>query len=64
MSNDEDNKANYDRFLLALDTWAANSHVASVTCDKCHSVIRFRQEDATTWHDCDCGKFNGVLRGL
>ena len=64
MSNDDARKANVDHFLLALDTWAANDRVASITCDQCSSIIRFRQEDATTWHECDCGKFNGVLRGL
>lgn len=53
-----------DRFLLALDTWAENGRVASVTCDQCNHIIRFRQEGTATWHECDCGKFSGVLRGL
>lgn len=56
-------KPDLDRFLTALDVWA-ESGVASVACDKCGSPISFRREGQTTWHDCECGKFRGVLRGL
>lgn len=51
------------RFMAALEEYWRTGQT-SVTCDKCGSLIRFHREGSATTHECDCGKFNGTLRGL
>lgn len=52
-----------ERFMAAMEEFARTGET-SVTCDKCLSAIRFKPEESITRHDCDCGKFKGVLKGL
>ncbi len=38
--------------------------ICSVQCNVCHSVIKFEKKNTAILHKCDCGKFNGSLKGL
>ncbi len=57
------NKDDRDRFMQALEA-RQRPGAAPVCCDVCETPIRFRDQGAATIHECDCGKFNGSLRGL
>jgi hypothetical protein len=61
--SEADKKVAYERFLLAMDAWAKDG-AASVTCDSCGAVIAFEQKGTATFHSCECGKFDGVMRGI
>lgn len=50
-------------FISAMDEFNTVG-VCSVKCNECGSVIRFERCQTTIFHECDCGKFNGSLRGL
>jgi hypothetical protein len=56
-------RADRDLFLKALEDFG-NNGLNKVECDICHAAIRFQKSGSATRHECDCGKFNGVLRGL
>ena len=57
------NEQDRHRFIEALDQYRRTGQ-SDVTCDNCGSVIRFQDVGSATKHECDCGKFTGVLRGL
>lgn len=50
-------------FISAIDEFNKTGN-SSVKCNVCHSVIRFERRDSAVVHYCDCGKFNGSLRGF
>lgn len=50
-------------FLCALSEFRKTGS-NSVICDVCKVPIRFTDAGNATKHECDCGKFNGTLRGL
>lgn len=56
-------KGDRDIFLKALEEFRENGR-SNVSCDVCGAPIRFQDIGSATKHECDCGKFNGVLRGL
>ncbi|NHZ90471.1 hypothetical protein F2P45_15800 [Massilia sp. CCM 8733] len=36
----------------------------TISCDTCHAAIRFHERGTVLFHECDCGRFTGTLRGL
>lgn len=50
-------------FMRALDQFGCTG-TSCVSCDACGSLIRFEVIESVTRHECDCGKFTGVLRGF
>jgi hypothetical protein len=50
-------------FMQALESfWKMGE--SEVQCDVCSAPIRFERVGSAIRHSCDCGKFNGSLRGL
>ena len=50
--------------MTAIERFMATG-TCEVICDLCLSPIRFEKLSETVWnHHCECGKFNGSLRGL
>ncbi len=52
-----------DLFKQAAEAFFAGRSV-EVVCDVCETKIAFKSEGAIIRHDCECGKFKGVLKTL
>jgi hypothetical protein len=50
-------------FMRALTEYRKAGSTA-VVCNVCGTAIRFVEVGSATRHECECGKFNGTLRGL
>ena len=51
-------------FTIAMEQFFDTGD-CTVMCDECHSLIQFKRLSDTAWdHCCQCGKFNGTLKGL
>lgn len=58
------NQKDIDLLLKASEQFFAEG-VCNLVCNECESLIKFRSLSDTAWeHWCECGKFNGTMRGL
>lgn len=57
------NENDRTRFIQALREYQ-QAGINSVCCNICNVSIRFHGKGSAIIHECDCGKFNGTLRGL
>ncbi len=50
-------------FINALDEWAENG-TSTVKCDSCEGAISFQRKGSACFHECNCGKYTGTMRGV
>jgi hypothetical protein len=51
-------------YIRAFEEFHTHGH-STIRCDRCGAVIQFRKLAHEAWHSsCECGKYNGDLKGL